>query len=193
MTTRQFQRPVVTLLLTISSKNVLAGNRLMASRSLAPKSRNTTCVTAVTRNRDNVAAHAATFSLSSLSGSHKKFHFSYMKFLCLLKFLFIKVLKENSFHFNGFSMVLQWAQRQQFLKFKFKFKFIYSHLFNYNTTTIRKKKRNKKTELTIHRIKHNKGKECLAAKGAKLSSWLLPHNGYKWVEVIQYYYYYYYY
>ena len=55
-----------------------------------------------------------------------------------------------------------------------------------------KKKRNKKTELTIHRIKHNKGKECLAAKGAKLSSWLLPHNGYKWVEVIQYYYYYYY-
>ena len=75
-----------------------------------------------------------------LSGSHKKFHFSYMKFLCLLKFLFIKVLKENSFHFNGFPMVLQWAQRQQFLKFKFKFKFIYSHLFNYNTTTIRNKK-----------------------------------------------------
>ena len=26
-----------------------------------------------------------------LSGSHKTFHFSYMKFLCLLKFLFIKV------------------------------------------------------------------------------------------------------
>ena len=52
---RQFQRPVVILLLTISSKNVLAGNRLMASR--APKSRNTTCATAVTRNRDNVAAH----------------------------------------------------------------------------------------------------------------------------------------
>ena len=91
-------------------------------------------------------------------------------------------------------MVLQWAQRQQFLKFKFKFKFIYSHLFNYNTTTIRNKKEKiKKTELTIHRIKHNKGKECVAAKGAKLSSWLLPHNGYKWVEVIQYYYYYYYY
>ena len=64
MTTRQFQRPVVILLLTISSKNVLAGNRLMAAR--APKSRNTACATAVTRNRDNVAAHAATFSLSSL-------------------------------------------------------------------------------------------------------------------------------
>ena len=78
-------------------------------------------------------------------------------------------------------MVLQWAQRQQFLKFKF----IYSHLFNYNTTTIRNKKEEiKKTELTIHRIKHNKGKECVAAKGAKLSSWLLPHSGYKWVEVI---------
>ena len=50
---------------------------------------------------------------------------------------------------------------------KFKFKFIYSHLFNYNTTTIRNKKEEiKKTELTIHRIKHNKGKECVAAKGA---------------------------
>ena len=49
-----------------------------------------------------------------------------------------------------------------------------------------KKKEVKKTELTIHRIKHNKGKECVAAEGAKLSSWPLPHNGYKWVEVIQY-------
>ena len=59
---------------------------------------------------------------------------------------------------------------------------------------LRKKKEEiKKTDLTIHRIKHNKGKECVAAKGAKLSSWLLPHSGYKWVEVIQYYYYYYYY
>ena len=79
------------------------------------------------------------------------------------------------------------------MKLKFKFKFIYSHLFNYNTTTIRNKKEEIiiiiKTELTIHRIKHNKGKECVAAKGAKLSSWLLPHSGYKWVEVIQYYYY----
>ena len=57
---------------------------------------------------------------------------------------------------------------------------------------LRKKKEEiKKTDLTIHRIKHNKGKECVAAKGAKLSSWLLPHSGYKWVEVIQYYYYYY--
>ena len=34
------------------------------------------------------------------------------------------------------------------LKFKFKFKFIYSHLFNSNTTTRRKKE--VKTELTIH-------------------------------------------
>ena len=41
---------------------------------------------------------------------------------------------------------------------KFKFKFIYSHLFNYNTTTKRKKKKEVKTELTIHWIKHNKGK-----------------------------------
>ena len=49
-----------------------------------------------------------------------------------------------------------------------------------------KKEEIKKTEVTIHRIKHNKGKECVAAKGAKLTSWLLPHSGYKWVEVIQY-------
>ena len=41
----------------------------------------------------------------------------------------------------------------------------------------------------MHRIKHNKGKKCVAAKGAKLSSWLLPHSDYKWVAVIQYYYY----
>ena len=47
-------------------ENVLAGNRLMASKPLEPKSRNTTCVTSATRNRDNVAAHAATFSRSSL-------------------------------------------------------------------------------------------------------------------------------
>ena len=49
-----------------------------------------------------------------------------------------------------------------------------------------KKEEIKKTELTIHGIKHNKGKECVASKGAKLSSWPLPHSGYKWVEVIQY-------
>ena len=66
---------------------------------------------------------------------------------------------------------------------KFKFKFIYSHLFNYNTTTIKKKKE-VKTELTIHWIKHNKGKKCVAAKGAKLSSWLLPQSSYKWVEYL---------
>ena len=29
-------------------------------------------------------------------------------------------------------------------------------------------------------------KKCVAAKEAKLSSWLLPQSGYKWVEVIQY-------
>jgi len=51
--------------------------------------------------------------------------------------------------------------------------------------TIRKKEE-VKTELTIHWIKHNKGEKCVAAKGAKLSSWLLPQSGYKWVEVIQY-------
>ena len=47
-------------------------------------------------------------------------------------------------------------------------------------------KKGVKTELTIHLIKRNKGKKCVAAKGAKLSSWLLPQGGYKWVEVIQY-------
>ena len=47
-------------------------------------------------------------------------------------------------------------------------------------------KKEVKTELTIHWIKHDKGKKCVAAKGAKLSSWLLPQSGYKWVEVIQY-------
>ena len=31
----------------------------------------------------------------------------------------------------------------------------------------------------------SKGKKCVAAKGAKISSWLLPQSGYKWVEVIQ--------
>ena len=46
-------------------------------------------------------------------------------------------------------------------------------------------KKEVKTELTIYWIKHNKGKKCVAAKGAKLSSWLLPQSGYKWVEVIQ--------
>ena len=50
----------------------------------------------------------------------------------------------------------------------------------------KKKKEELKTELTIHWIKHNKGEKCVAAKGAKLSSWLLPQSGYKWVEVIQY-------
>ena len=37
----------------------------------------------------------------------------------------------------------------------------------------------------MHWIKHNKVKKCGAAKGAKLSSWLLPQGDYKWVEVIQ--------
>ena len=52
----------------------------------------------------------------------------------------------------------------------------------------RKKKKEEeevKTELTIHWIKHNKEKKCVAAKGAKLPSWLLPQSGYKWVEVIR--------
>ena len=31
-----------------------------------------------------------------------------------------------------------------------------------------------------------KKEECVAAKGAKLSSWLLPQSNYKWVEVIRY-------
>ena len=54
--------------------------------------------------------------------------------------------------------------------FEFKFQFIYTQLFNYNTTTIRKKKEEVETELTVHWIKHNKGKKCVAAKGAKLLS-----------------------
>ena len=53
--------------------------------------------------------------------------------------------------------------KKQLVKFKFKC----SHFFNYNTTTIRKKKE-VETELTIHCIKHNKGKKCVAAKGAKV-------------------------
>ena len=55
------------------------------------------------------------------------------------------------------------------------------HLFTffqlqYSNNKEKKKEEIKKTELTIHRIKHNKGKECVAAKGAKLSSWLLLMN-----------------
>ena len=45
----------------------------------------------------------------------------------------------------------------------------------------KKKKRSKnrgKYTLNLQR------KKCVAAKGAKLSSWLLPQSGYKWVEVI---------
>ena len=35
----------------------------------------------------------------------------------------------------------------------------------------------------MHGIKHNIGKKCVAAKGAcKLSSWLRPQSGYKWVR-----------
>ena len=48
------------------------------------------------------------------------------------------------------------------------------------------KKKEVKTELTIHWFKRNKGKKGVAAKGAELSSWLLPQSGYKWVEVVQY-------
>ena len=62
--------------------------------------------------------------------------------------------------------------------------FIHTYSNSYNTTTIRKKKE-VKTELAIHWVKHNKRKKCVAAKGAKLSSWLPPQSGYKWVEVIQ--------
>ena len=39
-----------------------------------------------------------------LSGSHKTFHFSYMKFLCLLKFLFIKVNVSLTFMEKKFRM-----------------------------------------------------------------------------------------
>ena len=61
------------------------------------------------------------------------------------------------------------------------------HIHAYSITMQQQwEKKEVKTELTIHWIKHNKGKKCVAAKGAKLSSWLLPQSGYKWVEVIQY-------
>ena len=56
------------------------------------------------------------------------------------------------------------------------------HLFTLNQLQYnnnKKKKKEVKTELTIHWIKHNKRKKCVAAKGAKLSSWLLSHSGYK--------------
>ena len=46
---------------------------------------------------------------------------------------------------------------------KFKFKFINSHLIKYNTTTIRKKEE-VKTGLTIHWIKHNKGKKVCSSQ-----------------------------
>ena len=70
-------------------------------------------------------------------------------------------------------------------KFKFKFKFM--HLFTliqlqYNNN----KKKEVKTELTIYiELNIKKEKNCVAAKGDKLSSWLPAQIGYKWVEVIQ--------
>ena len=48
------------------------------------------------------------------------------------------------------------------ISFEFKFQFIYSHLVNYNTT--KKKKKEVKTELTIHWIKHNKGKKVCSSQ-----------------------------
>ena len=42
----------------------------------------------------------------------------------------------------------------------------------------KKKDIRSKTEL-IYGIHHNKGKKCVAPKGAKLSSWLPPQSGYK--------------
>ena len=68
---------------------------------------------------------------------------------------------------------------------KFKFKFIYSHLLNYNTT-IREKKGRSKKQSWLYIELNIKKEECVAAKGAKLSSWLLPQSSYKWVEVIRY-------
>ena len=139
MTTRQFQRLDVILLLTISSNGERA--RRQSTHGLTAAWAKVTqyylCDFSHEKSRHGGCARGYVFTVVTC------FHppnWHLPLFLCLLKFLFIKVLKENSFHFNGFSMVLQWAQRQQFLKFKFKFKFIYSHLFNYNTTTIRNKK-----------------------------------------------------
>ena len=61
------------------------------------------------------------------------------------------------------------------------------HIHAYSITMQQQwEKKEVKTELTIHWIKHNKGKKCVAAKGAKPASWLLPQSGFKWVEVIQY-------
>ena len=55
------------------------------------------------------------------------------------------------------------------------------------TTRQQKEKKEVKTELKLYiELNITKGKKCVAAKGAKLSSWLLTQSGYKWVEVIQY-------
>ena len=51
----------------------------------------------------------------------------------------------------------------------------------------KKKKKEVKTELKLYiELNITKEKKYVAAKGAKLSSWLLTQSGYKWVEVIQY-------
>ena len=113
MATRQFQRPVVILLLTISSNGELVRRQWlhMASPPLSPKSRNATCVTsaktreiATTWLRKRLRFHGRVVTCFHppnwhfpLSASQKTFHFSYMKFLCLLKFLFIKVQVSSIF------------------------------------------------------------------------------------------------
>ena len=75
MTTRLFQRPIVILLFTISSNGELARRQWlhMASRPLAPKSRNATCVTsaktreiATTWLRTRLRFHV--FNAASLNG-----------------------------------------------------------------------------------------------------------------------------
>ena len=71
--------------------------------------------------------------------------------------------------FNHNFALLDWVVHP-----KFKFKFIYSHLFKFVQYNNNKKQKEVKTELAIYWIKHNKRKKCVAAKGAKLSSWLLP-------------------
>ena len=55
---------------------------------------------------------------------------------------------------------------------------VHSHLLNYSTT-IRKKKEEVKNRANYTLNSTGKKEECVAAKGAKLSSWLLPQSSYK--------------
>ena len=59
------------------------------------------------------------------------------------------------------------------------------HLFTLIQYNKNKKKKELKTELTIHWIKHNKGKKCVAAKGAKLGGGYTVHIKHYLNEIIK--------